>query len=313
MLSFSKPEYLLLLPVALWLLWRLARGSYADLRGRRRTWAWAVRIAIIVSLIFALAGAQWVKHSRESMVVFAVDMSESVPPSEQARAFDFIKEALKYRRGHDHAALVVFGRDCSVESENLLQPGQVRSTSLPVPTHTDISSALRLSLGLLSPEAAGRVVLFSDGNENVGSAMDQVLFAQAGKVPVEVVPLQARAARDVLVREVSAPADVRRNEPFPLRTTLEATQPTDARVTVLADDKPILRRDLALAAGRTTLRLPVSLPGQRLHPPRRAGGKPAGREPREQSRPRLRACQVEPPPADRFRQPRRTRATWRAA
>ena len=66
-LSFSRPEYLLLLPVALWLLWRLARASYADLRGRRRTARLgAARSLIVVCLVFALAGAQWVKRSRES-------------------------------------------------------------------------------------------------------------------------------------------------------------------------------------------------------------------------------------------------------
>ena len=86
------------------------------------------------------------------------------------------------------------------------------------------------------------------------------MLAQANKVPVEVVPLQTRAARDVLVKEVSAPADARRDEPFPLRTTLEATQPTDATLTVLADDRPVLRRTVTLAAGRSSLRLPVALP-----------------------------------------------------
>ena len=258
-LSFARPEYLLLLPLVLWLLWRAAGVSYADLRGRRRTAAWAVRIAILVCLLLAVAGAQFVRRSKHSMVVFALDASASVPESERKRALDFIKESLKHRRAGDRAALVVFGHDAVVESESLTGPDNVQITSTPATTHTDIASALRLSLGVLSPEASGRIVLLSDGNENVGSAAQETLLAQANKVPVEVVPLQTRSARDVVVREVSIPAHARRGEPFPLRATIEATQPTDAVLTVLADDKPIVRRAVTLAAGRSSLRIPVAL------------------------------------------------------
>lgn len=258
-LSFTRPEYLLLLPLALWLLWRAAAVSYADLRGRRRTLAWAVRIAILVCLLFAVAGAQLVKRSKHAMVVYALDASASVPERERERALEFIRESLTHKRGGDRAALVVFGRDAVVESENLTTPEGVQLSSVPTGTHTDLASALRLSLGVLSPEAAGRVVLLSDGNENVGSAAQEILLAQANQVPVSVVPLQTRSARDVVVKEVSLPADAQQGEPFPLRATVEATQPTDAVVTVLADDQPVLRRAVTLAAGRSSLRLPVSL------------------------------------------------------
>jgi uncharacterized membrane protein len=258
-LSFTRPEYLLLLPAALWLLWRLARGSYADLRGRRRALAWAVRVVIITALVFALAGAQFVKRSKGNTTVFALDASYSISQPERARALAFIQEALKHKRPNERAAMVVFGREAVVESENLRPQEKVQVTSTPAPTHSDIASALRLSLGLITPGTAGRVVLLSDGNENVGSAVQETLLAQASKVPVDVVPLQARSARDVLVKEVSAPADARRGEPFPLRVTLQSTEPAQGRLTVLADGNPILRRNVTIAAGTTSLRLPVML------------------------------------------------------
>ncbi|GAG00713.1 unnamed protein product, partial [marine sediment metagenome] len=73
--SFLRPEFLLLLPVAAGLLWHSARVSYADLRGARRWFVWTTRSIIVLALILALAGAQLVKRSDNMVVVFAVDAS----------------------------------------------------------------------------------------------------------------------------------------------------------------------------------------------------------------------------------------------
>ncbi|MCJ7821957.1 MAG: VWA domain-containing protein, partial [Armatimonadetes bacterium] len=187
-ISFSRPLYLLLLPLAAALLWYSARVSYADLSGARRWVAYTLRSLLVLALIFALAGAQLVKRSKEMVVVFALDSSYSISPDERTRALDLIRESLKHRRSSDRGALVVFGREAVVESESLTTPAGVNVVSRPSPTHTDIAAGLRLALGLVPPEAAGKVVLLTDGNENVGSAAQEILLAQANGVPVDVVP-----------------------------------------------------------------------------------------------------------------------------
>ncbi len=264
-LSFSRPLYLLLLPAAAALLWWSARVSYADLGGVRKWAAWALRSAVVLALIFALAGAQLVKRSKELVVVFAVDGSVSVPPEERARALEFVNSSLHERRSRGRAALVVFGREAAVESENLHPAENLQLASRPSPGHTDISAALRLALGLLPPESAGRIVLLSDGNENMGSAGQEVLLAQANRVPIDVVPLSTRRTRDVLVQEVRVPSQARREEPFPVGITVEATEPTEASLTLLVDDRPVDKRPVTLAAGTSSLRVPVALSDSGFH------------------------------------------------
>ena len=264
-LSFVRPQFLLLVPLAAALLWYSARVSYADLSGTRKWVAWSLRAVIILALILALAGAQLVRRSNNTVVVFALDASYSVPEAEREKALGFIKEALKHRRPQDRGALVIFGRQATVESETLRTAQDVRITSKPSPTHTDLGGAMRLALGLLPPASAGKVVLFSDGNENIGSVAGEVLLAQANKVAVDVVPLRTRTARDVLVRDVSVPSEARRAEPFTVQAMLEATVPAEATVTVLVDDKPVERRQVTLAAGATTLRIPVQVQDPGFH------------------------------------------------
>ena len=82
-IAFTRPEFLLLLPVAGLLLWLSARVSYADL-SRTRLWlAWGVRSVLVLALVLALAGVQIIRISREMVVVFALDGSFSVPAAER--------------------------------------------------------------------------------------------------------------------------------------------------------------------------------------------------------------------------------------
>jgi len=263
--SFSRPLFLLLIPAAGALLWWSGRATYADLTGGRKWAAWVLRSTIVLALLLALAGAQLVRQSKELLVVFAVDSSVSVPPEERSRGIEFVRSALSSRRSDQRGALVVFAREAAVESENLPRDGKLEVASRPNTGHTDIAGALRLALGLIPPEAAGRVVLLSDGNENVGSAADEGLLAQANRVPVDVVPLGTRRARDVLVREVRVPSHARIGEPVPVSITVEATEPAQATLTVLVDDRPVEKRSVTVAAGSAALKVPVTLADSGFH------------------------------------------------
>ena len=263
--SFSRPLYLLLIPAAGALLWWSGRATYADLTGGRKWAAWVLRSTIVLALLLALAGAQLVRQSKELLVVFAVDGSVSVPLEERSRGIEFVRSALSSRRSDQRGALVVFAREAAVESENLPRDGKLEVASRPNTGHTDIAGALRLALGLIPPEAAGRVVLLSDGNENVGSAADEGLLAQANRVPVDVVPLDTRRARDVLVREVRVPSHARIGEPVPVSITVEATEPAQATLTVLVDDRPVEKRPVTVAAGSAVLKVPVTLADSGFH------------------------------------------------
>ncbi len=264
-LSFSRPLYLLALPTAAALLWWSARTSFADLTGARKRVAWALRAIIVISLIFSLAGAQLVKQSKELVVAYALDDSFSISPDERARALQIIHDSLGRARAGDRGALVVFGREALVESEHLRTGDKLALASHPGSGHTDIGAGLRLALGLLPPESAGRVVLFSDGNENIGSAAQEVLLAQAKRVPVDVIPLQTRRTRDTLVQGVRLPSQVRRDEPFPVGITLEATEPASVKLTVMVDDKPVDEQTVTVATGASALKVPVSISEPGFH------------------------------------------------
>ncbi len=264
-ISFTRPEWLMALPViAAALVWS-ARGSFAGLVGVRQWLAWGARIVLMLALVMALAGAQLVQPARELAVIFALDASQSVPVAERERAMEFVREALEYRGGDDHAALVVFGREALVESENLTSAADVQIVSETTGGYSNLAGGLRLALGMVPPESAGRVILLSDGNENMGSATEEVLAARAGRVGVDVVPLGTRVTQDVLVDAVDMPSAARQGEPVPVRVAVRSSHPAAATVTVLVDDRPVSTQTMTVGAGTTALGVPVQFDEPGLH------------------------------------------------
>ena len=61
--------------------------------------------------------------------------------------------------------------------------------------------------GLLATDSlAARIVLVSDGNENIGDAMAAVLAARPLGVTIDVLPMGSSRGNDVFVQKVSMPS-----------------------------------------------------------------------------------------------------------
>src|SRR5262249_38688137 len=92
---------------------------------------------------------------------------------------------------------------------------------------TDVAAALKLALASF-PEGTGkRIVLVSDGNENLGSAEEQARLAASLGVQIDVLPLGGRQRNEdeVLVERVEAPAVIEQGTQLPLRVLVRSFNP----------------------------------------------------------------------------------------
>ena len=133
--------------------------------------------------------------------------------------------------GHerDMAGLIVFGRRPRLE----LPPSDAPRFNLrELPSaddgnYTDIAAALKLALASF-PEGTGkRIVLISDGNENLGNAEEQARLARTLKVQIDVLPLSAgkRNTEEVLVERVDAPPMIEQGARVPIRVLVRSYNP----------------------------------------------------------------------------------------
>lgn len=219
---FETPGYLVLLGL-LPLLAAFSARSLAGLGPIRRWIAIVMRCLVSASLICALAGMQTIRETDDLAVVFLLDRSRSVPREQQTQAFQDLAQAQRGKRElKDRFGVIAFDGAASVE-QLVMGDLAIKQVGEPIdPDQTNISTALRMALALFTDEAARRLVVFSDGNENVGSALEEAdRFAAAG-VPIDVRPLRYRHENEVVFERLSAPATAKAEETINLQLLLRS-------------------------------------------------------------------------------------------
>lgn len=253
-----------LYPWALWLLLLIPLTIILALSGPRRPTAvrfWgglALRVFLLLLIVAALAGIQLRLPSNLRTVVFVLDASDSLPAEARAQGEAFISQAVQDMPRGNQSAIVVFGKDALVE--RLASPEQQLGPfgSIPVTVGTDIESALQLALALFPDEGSRRLVLLSDGRENVGQAVDQAAFAAAHSVELTYVPLGGpQGDVEVLIDSLDVPATVRQGQDFELRVTVNSSGRTPATLRVFGDNQLIHTREVDLEEGANRYLVPI--------------------------------------------------------
>ena len=254
--SFAQPWFLLLLiPGALLLAARSGKRRFPQ---SSRPLILGVRMLIILLLVLALAQPHLVLKVKGRSIVYLLDQSRSVEEDYSS----WIGESLKAMDSRDRAAVLGFGRDTS-----LLKPfsmDQLPNLASSVDDEfTDLEGALESAYSLL-PGSGGRLVLISDGLENIGDAMRIGEMLAAAGIPVDVVPIPAQAKLDAAVCNISLPKNTWPGQQVVAEVTVEATAATTAELTVFFGGNLAWRQQLEISPGVQSFSVPLSVGGQGL-------------------------------------------------
>ena len=116
------------------------------------------------------------------------------------------------------------------------------------PAFTDIDAGLGLARAL--PLGGGRrIVLVSDGAENVGQAIDQAAQAALESVPIDVLVLPGVSDSDLRVDGISAPTSAWEGEPITVLAGVETGRDGPATVELLVDGQVKTTEEVDLAEG----------------------------------------------------------------
>lgn len=269
-LQLDRPQWLLLAPV-LWLVaWWMARRSLGGLGGRTRIVALAVRMAVIFLILFALAEPRWRKVSEDLAVLVVLDTSASMPPDTLEKTRGWIEKAVESARPDDRLGLVSAAEDSLVQAlpSRLVRTLRVESPSGP--EGTNLAPGVRLAMAVLPEDAAGLILLTTDGNETEGSLLEVAQAAKAAGVRIDVLPVTYTHERELMLERLIAPQSARRGEPVNVRFVLRSTAPTRARLTLLAGDEPIdidpttpgFSAEIDVPAGVSVQTVPITLTSQ---------------------------------------------------
>jgi len=234
MISFANPLALLLAIPFIALAVFSRRHAYSNLSRRRIRLAMAVRITILLAVILSLAGTRvQIPQSHQAVIVVA-DLSAS-DYAQRSAAQAFINNAATRRPAGDTLGVVDVGRQPVVEQPVATPSGFSGFQSGVDRQYTNLGGGLDLANALLPGGYQHRVVLMSDGQQNVGDALASARLLRSQGVRVDVVPLQVPGGAEVLVENVGVPAQLRPRESFPLTVAVHSTVATTTGITIFRD------------------------------------------------------------------------------
>lgn len=233
--------------------WWMHTRSLTDMSRARCRLALTLRLVLVTCLFLALAGLQWVRRNDSLSVIFLLDASKSLRDDQKQTAQRFVQDAVKSKREGDTVGLLTFGQETEIKAtpNAPLDLGRIKHSGGT--NATNIAQAMESALSLIPSEAAGKVVVLSDGNENVGSALAAVPALTARGIQVETLTLASSLQKEALVEKVILPSKVKIGEPFTVKVVLNALNAQTGTLT--------LRRDGTLVGTPKTVSL---VPGKRV-------------------------------------------------
>jgi len=257
----------------------LARRRLRRLPGRRGALILALRCLLLALLVGALAQPALVQSYSKVSVVFLVDSSASIAPTQQRYIRAWVGRALRALRPADQAVALTFagaplaitdlraGGDLGPDTCLFPNPPRctLRGATAAITETTNIAAAVRAALGLLRDDGSGRIVLLSDGQETAAAARAVAVLAAAHRVGIVSVPLPPAQRRDVLLAHVGTPGRARQGARLPVAVTMRATYTTTATLTVWSDGALAAQQQVTLGPGATSYSLEALAGQEGLH------------------------------------------------
>ena len=221
------------------------------LAGRRRAQL-GLRAAAIGLVVAALAGAPIAVRELAERVVLVVgpDLVAENPNAGRALLLRDVDGTLAADGRDGNAGIVAAGGASRVALDIGGATGARDPAFRALPAGTNLEAATFLAAAMLPADAAGRIVLATDGNETAGQVARAVAAAQARNIAIDVAPITEVPAGEVLVESVHAPQRVYLGDTFLLDAVIYAQAAGEAHVTIQRAGATVLEQDLDLLPGR---------------------------------------------------------------
>ena len=258
MFDFRAPLFLILLAVIPVLIFVQRRAHLSTAKWRKRV-TFFLRGAALLCAILALANLHRTRQEQRLAVVFLIDASESIQPTQYEEASKQINATIAKLESTDKFGIIGFAREVGVLLEIRQRQDQPMEISPIVSLETlteqtirrdgtDVLTALKRAIALLPDDYHRRIVLFSDGIHNTGgtSLKNYIPLLSASDVEILTVPL-GTVNDAVRVVQLQMPSQVRKGQSFEIGAVIE----TDGSIPTLT--ATLYRDEMSIGAYEWTL------------------------------------------------------------
>ncbi len=182
-----------------------------------------LRVGVVLTIVFALAGPQRIEQNFQKFVLFALDQSGSVPNGGFDAHKAVLEEALKNKGDNQYAVLSFAGKPGAVSTQPLKQGTENNSPLEPLDvSHTDYSKATVLAEAIVPEDSVGEVVIVSDfqSADDAPEIHKQVnkFGISAHRIDISNKSMQP----EICIETVSAPQRARVGQPISIEVLIKS-------------------------------------------------------------------------------------------
>jgi Ca-activated chloride channel family protein len=251
-MSYEHPWVLLL--AILPLLWVLR-----EWRNSARRAALCLKAAGLAAVLIALAEPRLETYESKVAAGILVDTSASLTAQDLARASEIFAQ-IEGARGSRWSRVIPFAR--SARNVGPTEHGgswKLQYTSGDAGRATNLEAALRDGAASLPAGLVPRLVLISDGNENLGSVVRGAWQARELGIPVDTFPLAGRPKPNLRLESTSLPSQVFSGERFPIDISLSSPRRAKVTVEISAEGKTLGSNQVEIEPGINHFRVHASV------------------------------------------------------
>ena len=188
-----------------------------------------VRIMTALFVVLALFGFS---VNAENTTIFLVDLSKSNAQNAEAMDADLKKMIAKMPKDNQYG-IVAFGKNSLVEqfvSEEKNFSGMMSAVD---ETATNLEDAVSRGLSMIPENAAGRLVILTDGKETKGNIESTASALVSKKVELLSILYDVSVGKDTYIENVQMPGYLYAGDSYSMTVNVQSNYDIDARLQVL--------------------------------------------------------------------------------
>ncbi|QZY56105.1 VWA domain-containing protein [Crassaminicella profunda] len=248
-INFNDPILLLLIPFSLIFLFYFVRNGKMEKRRKNRLFL--MRSLIIILTILSLSGLHIKSYVDQVTTIFAVDLSEStLKNKDDFKAF--IEESLKYTSKNDQVGVLTFGKEIQIETSLSDTIKNIEFQTNPGKNYTNIENALKISRSIIPEESRKRIVLLSDGEENIGNSMNEAFLMKEENIDFKVLKLNKNIGKEVQLSSVEVPKILYENQSFGIKINIWSNIATNVKIKLYSGRSLVGEKEVFVQKGENS-------------------------------------------------------------
>ncbi|SHJ47743.1 VWA domain-containing protein [Paramaledivibacter caminithermalis] len=245
-INFQNHFYLLLIPLLC--IFTIYFSRFRTRTDSRKKTILVIRIIIFILIIFALSGINIKTDIDTTTTIFCVDLSQSTSQNKE-EFIEFMSKALEFAKNNDRIGVVAFGEKGEVE---IPVTEKLENTDFQTKIEkgfTNIENALKLSRALIPDDSKKRIVLLTDGKENIGDSLSEGNLININDIELKIYKTENLLRDEVQLKNIDIPKILYENQSFDVILEIYSNVATKCKITLFSDNSIVGEKDVKLEKG----------------------------------------------------------------